>query len=73
MAFYFSKDKFRKNANRMYTVAIGDHVEVLDGMKCTKAEGEFLQIERYEFRGQTFYLYPVLKEWCIQSRQEKLF
>ncbi|MDE7245546.1 MAG: hypothetical protein K2O18_16455 [Oscillospiraceae bacterium] len=51
---------------------LGDHIGLLDGKPVQETGSGFGRIE-YEANGESWELYPVMSDWCVEDAQERLF
>lgn len=72
MTLYFSKSKFLDRASILVRRQINDHLDIIDGMKVVKEKNHYM-IPAYEVNGELFYMYPISRNWCTESKQEDLF
>ena len=72
MTLYFSKRKFLDRAGPHIKRQIKDHLDIVDGMKVVKEKNHYM-IPFYEVDGKPFYMYPISRNWCTESKQEDLF
>lgn len=61
--YRFSKELFRRSAPANIKRTLATHLDVLDRMEVNfdKEDGEIFE---YIVNGESYYLYPVYKEWC---------
>ncbi|WP_026582139.1 hypothetical protein [Bacillus sp. J33] len=70
----FCKKAFQKHADRNIKKILLSHIDALEGKEVIFKEGYTVgEIPFYEIDGESFYLYPVLKEWCTEDEQMTLF
>lgn len=65
----FNKNSFVKHAPATVKKLLMSHVDELDGKEVIFDDSEYGEIPFYEVGGESFYLYPVLKEWCQEQKQ----
>ncbi|MDH2474273.1 hypothetical protein [Clostridium perfringens] len=66
----FSKEQFKKNADRHTQRLLKEHLDVLDGLEVEFSDSdkngrEFFIIKEYFYEGESYCLYPIYKEWCV--------
>lgn len=67
----FSKAAFlaSDSGKRLRTILSG-HIGLLDGRQVQETGDGFGRME-YEADGQSWELYPVMPEWCVEGAQER--
>ncbi len=68
----FSKAAFLSSdsGKRLRTILSG-HIGLLDGRQVQETGDGFGRIE-YKADGQSWELYPVMPEWCVEDAQERI-
>lgn len=69
---YFSKRKFQERASISIKRQVKDHLDIIDGMEVVKEKNHYM-IPSYTIDGKHFYMYPISRNWCTESKQEDLF
>ncbi|MBS7578313.1 MULTISPECIES: hypothetical protein [unclassified Enterococcus] len=73
MSLYFSKKKFQERAGMAIKRQLSkDHLDIVDGMEVVKEKNHYM-IPFYTINGKNFYMYPISRNWCTESKQGNLF